>query len=640
MLRRLLHCLTRSAGAALALGVLSPAAHGSAEPGPPTPARDTVWLAWLDGTGAVRRVSLDREGRSAPWPTVPTRLPIGSLWKLAAHGRLIESGAAAEPYVCRGRDPEEVYCCSPGERIDRDTALWRSCGRYFEQALSALHAAERAPGRQTSGAAAVPHQSVGPSALLAAAPRALAAADLNHHGDLPHLGPVDLDEWLQWLGRWPVELRERTASALLPYWLHGPGAAVLGSTGTRLRVKTFTTQQPPDQPAEARPSPTGPQTGPQTGTPPRTGPRWAGASGWTQDGTPVWFAARGSSAAVVPQWAPTVLRFLDANGAIEAGRAALGRPAAAGSAGCVAVSYFADYPIAAITPRPARPGPLVAGDYRLDFANGQQVRITSRDDLRWSVPTPGRVAISGRLGLDDYVARVVEREGQGDPPAAARALAVAARTYLLSHARPEGGCLAIDDSSRSQRVAPRPAAAAARAAASATEGLGLVGSLGHYHADRAAPGVMAWQDAVVAARRGEDFVSILRTAYPDAALAALGADGSAGASTCQPLPEAARWLADRAQRWHRELAGEPGFRPPTAVQVCRLERGPPHALPALGRIYAGDARQAEDRLTLAHEYLHLAFAGHPRGQYEAFIEARARALLGVGTGSAFGQRRD
>ena len=35
-------------------------------------------------------------------------------------------------YVCRGRLKDEVYCCNEGERIDRGTALWRSCGLYFD----------------------------------------------------------------------------------------------------------------------------------------------------------------------------------------------------------------------------------------------------------------------------------------------------------------------------------------------------------------------------------------------------------------------------------------------------------------------------------------------------------------------------
>ena len=124
-------------------------------------------------------------------------------------------------------------------------------------------------------------------------------------------------------------------------------------------------------------------------------------------------------------------------------------------------------------------------------------------------------------------------------------------------------------------------------------------------------------------------MQILREAYPDAALVARH---DPEAAACRPLPEAAAWLAREQPRWQRSLAGEAGFRAPTSVQLCRLDRGRPHAVAGLDRIHVAGIRSLEDRLTVAHEYLHLAFDGHPRARDEAFIESRARALLGLDAG--------
>ena len=96
---------------------------------------------------------------------------------------------------------------------------------------------------------------------------------------------------------------------------------------------------------------------------------------------------------------------------------------------------------------------------------------------------------------------------------------------------------------------------------------------------------------------------------------------------CQPLADAQAWLDDHAARWAQALAGEAGYEPPARVAVCALREGRPYADARRERLYVAGLRSEEDRIALTHEYLHLAFAHHPRGQDEAFIEARARTLL-------------
>jgi hypothetical protein len=69
-----------------------------------------------------------------------------------------------------------------------------------------------------------------------------------------------------------------------------------------------------------------------------------------------------------------------------------------------------------------------------------------------------------------------------------------------------------------------------------------------------------------------------------------------------------------------------GFEPVPAVQVCELQMGSPHADQRRSLIRIREWRSREGRVTLLHEYLHLAFRHHPRGQDEAFVEAWAQRL--------------
>ncbi|ORB30091.1 SpoIID/LytB domain-containing protein, partial [Mycobacterium paraseoulense] len=85
-----------------------------------------------------------------------------------------------------------------------------------------------------------------------------------------------------------------------------------------------------------------------------------------------------------------------------------------------------------------------------------------------------------RVSREEYVARVLEREASAQPKEAARALAVTIRTYLLQNAAPRGECLAIDDSSQRQRVAPRPASAPTRRIAAWSADLVLAGATVNY----------------------------------------------------------------------------------------------------------------------------------------------------------------
>jgi len=237
----------------------------------------------------------------------------------------------------------------------------------------------------------------------------------------------------------------------------------------------------------------------------------------------------------------------------------------------------------------------------------------------------GTPRLEGRFAVDDYVARVVTREADATQTEAARALAVVARSYLMNEARREGGCLAIDDISRKQRVSIVAPLRPARAVAGFTSGLVLAGSPVGYHSTTASPRRMSWTDAVAASRAGQPWDAILRRNFPDADLAALH---DPTGLPCQRFARAEAWLSERIGRWNRILTRDvPGFEPPPAPRVCLLAHGTPFSEQDRGRIHARDLRTLEDRYTLAHEYLHLGLRHHPSGHDEALVERQARLLI-------------
>lgn len=553
-----------------------------------------VKVAWLDDASQLHTAQIAADGSVQHGINLPQSVPLGSLWKLVAYAHWVESAAPAPPYRCEGKLKDEVYCCTPGESIDRAMALMKSCGLYFS--------AIRTPWDKTWG---ITVQNAPVTVVNAIRNRTL-GADTR----------VEVGTWLRWLASWPIALRQQAQADLLPYWLQGPGKTALADVGSQLRLKTYTLEN-----SDAS--------------------RFAGASGWLNSAndpklapTALWFGGMGTSARLVPDNAASVMGLVQSQGAHSAeqtpsdARSVFQNPQST----CVRVRYFSRYPVRSIQTFGAQATMPIAsplrGRYKLTFENGNTTVVDSAGELQWRSNGQGP-EISAELDLDDYVARVVDREASAQPAHAARALAVAARSYVLTHGRMQQGCLEIDDSSRTQRVAPRPATQAAMQAAMVTNGLivkGVYAIPGQYHATQSRDGVMAWSMAVEQAQRGMRFTDILDHAYPKASLASMYSDS---AIACEALPLAQRWLESQLPKWHRQLVGQPGFEAPASVQVCRLHSGRAHAHDGSRRIDVSGYQSLEERIAIAHEYLHLAFTRHPRSRDESFIEALARQLVGV-----------
>ena len=485
--------------------------------------------------------------------------PLGSLWKLFVYAWLVDTGAREPAYDCRGQSKEEVYCCSAGGKIERDQALVKSCGLYFEPARLGISSSDWRAYWQTRQA---------PSWLL----------------DLPLVQPatrVSVADLLKVLSSLPAQ--DQMRRVLLDVVLNAADGNVVGELGGRLRVKTWSWLGDQD---------------PQS--------RQGGFAGWTVDGSPVWAGGRGTSQMVLRNYGQALATVLPTVRPVETGR-------------CVEVGLFSRYPVLRVLAgdRAVTSGPL-QGDYRVEFANGNALDIHSDGELFLL-----NDKLVARLDREEYVARVLDREAKPEPAEAAKALAVAIRTYLLQNAARSGDCLSIDDSSTRQRVAPRPASAESRSIAAWTADLVLAGSIVTYHSDQPGPDKLAWQQAVEQANAGQRYDAILLHAYPRASLSRWDNP----VASCEALPAAQDWLQKQRRGWRPTLESETGYNEVSSFAVCKLAFGRPFVDRERQRIYVRGVLTLQDRLDLTHEYLHLAFEAHPNGQDETYIEGLARHLL-------------
>lgn len=492
------------------------------------------------------------------------RTPLGSIWKLYVHAWLIETGAPDPGYQCRGGLKDEVYCCEAGETIHRDQALVRSCGLYYEARRTEIDQSDWATFWATR----------------------IKAPDWLQNIDALQAGTeVDVDELLRTLADLPAQAELRRI--LLDVSLTARDPSVLGHLGGLLRAKTWSWRDP-DDPAQ----------------------RVGGFAGWLVDGTPVWARGTGSSQVVLARHAAVLAQQLQPAYSLEPGE-------------CVDVHLFQRYPVRSVEQdgRAVASGAL-RGAYVVQFANGNSLPISSQGEIVLA-RIGGGVELHARLTREDYVARVIDREADAGQTEAARALAVAIRSYLKQTADHEGSCLTMLDSSAQQRVAPRPPSAAARAVAASTADLVLADVPVRYHRDQGGEGQLSWSAARARATQGASFDQILREVWPRGSLARW----DAAYGNCERLDAAQQWLQRSIQNWRERLDREPGYAQTFDFDVCKLAYGRPFVDRERRRIHVRALVSLQDRLDLTHEYLHLAFSAHPNGLSEDYIESLARRLL-------------
>lgn len=500
--------------------------------------------------------------------------PLGSVWKLFVYSYLIENNLPSADYVCQGRHPDEKYCCSKGGRIGREAALIQSCGLYFDPARLNISSSQWQQFWQRQRA-----------------PAWLTRLDyLNEKQTLP------VKALLEGLAVVPAPSRQQAETTLLNLWLKEANQSTLAALGTQIRAKTYTMPYP-GKPQE----------------------RLGGGAGWLTDGRPVWFSARGNSMQALSHTAKALKPLLQIDQVSDA------------ASSCVEIDYFAFSRNAIrriVQPRTGRvftSGQLPKGEYTVSFIRGQPVSIVSDHDL-FVQPLEGqRYRLTGRLSMTEYIARVIDREAAAQPEQAAKALAVAIRTYARQEASSSQQCLRLEDSTRMQRVAARPSSQAARAIAAQTEHLIMTGTQARYQLHTQQADQLSWQTAVKQANQGLVFPQILARAYPRSALAITD---STWQPVCQRVPNADQWLSRQQSKWLKTLRAQPGFVALAQLpSICYLSRGLPYADVAANRIFIRQFKTRNDQITMIHEYLHLVFAHHPSGADERFIEQLAGRLL-------------
>jgi uncharacterized protein YfaQ (DUF2300 family) len=505
--------------------------------------------------------------------TAPISVPLGSLWKLIVYSYSIDQGLPDKPYQCHaGKQAAagDEYCCSQNEIIGRDTALARSCGAYFEPERLQIDAANWQQYWQKK------------------------APDIKWLHTLNNMQPQTqstVPDILTTLNRMPPTSIAQSRQALLGRLLQPQWSALLPQLGGAYRFKTFTWQHPQ-----------------------YAGAYFGGAAGWLADGTAFWLGGTGSSKEVLLKAAPILAQRLPLSA----------HSSHAFGEECVAVHYFKRYPVQQIqsldkTHIPIANGTL-RGQYIVKFENGNALKIQSNGELSLSASN-GKSQIWGKMGLQEYLARVIDREADAKVSEAAKALSIAARSYLYQNAHFHQGCWQIDDDSHTQRVSPNPASAAASAVVAFTEGLSLTGEPIYYHQNKTSVNTLNWQAAVNSASQGENYLALLHEAYPNASWR-LGNQEQ----QCQHVPNAENYVQRNSTAAQRILKNTAGFESVKGLKVCALDYGNPYADQQTMSIYLRDWRNENDRITLWHEYLHLALRFHPNGKNEDYVETLARQL--------------
>lgn len=526
--------------------------------------------------------TVHHDGRQMVWHETATKdleksdLPqLGSLWKVFFYTFAVAKDLVLTPYVCA--DPKLEDCsCGPVQvsgGIDLQEALIHSCEPAFLMFKNSANAKDwQEYWQQAYGDTAVPIW-LSDFDSFAATTRALPEEILFTLSKIRQNQEV-FDRLRAALALVP---REGTAAALEQ---DKPSAAVL--------LKTFTMGD-------------------------RVQGYHGGFAGWLDDATLVWVGASHRGAVTAETWFAPVR---------EQAQVLFGPEIVSPGTPPVCVGFLQDYPLRIV--KDARGMTVMrgrlSGSYTAITQRGSTIVFTTRGQVTLSRAQDTPV-LSGCFTLEDYIARVVQREGDDLPIAAKKALAITARTYLLDEAkRDDDGSLSIHDDSRKQRVSLTDPSHENLQIAQATQGLVLSGPV-LYHLTERRRGTLTVNDALRQAESGLDEAQILQAAFPAYKIIPMW---RLAGLRCDPLVEAAEWLAYNLPAWKSRLAPL-GADLTFPAEVCRSRAAQAYYF---GRkVYVPSFVTTDDQLTVVHEWLHGAFAETPLGGDDVQIEALARELV-------------
>ncbi|MBY0415794.1 MAG: DUF2300 domain-containing protein [Bdellovibrionales bacterium] len=490
---------------------------------------------------------------------------LGSLWKIFSYVYLIEQNQTVTDYQCSGKNVEEKFCCERGSSINMDMALVKSCGLFFSPSRVQIDP--------------VMWESFWGKKIESPYPWLVNYQNLNANTE------VSIKELLMSLKklRFFIHNRERLENTLSRVTVAGTGKQGLINLGTTLKFKTFTWNQS------------------------------GGLAGWGADGNPFFAKSSGKSSDVLSEWSAQIAKFMNVKAVNISGE-------------MVKVKFFAQYPIKDIqlldSSNLVKDG-VLKGNYLVKFINGNHIEFHSNGQLSVNKKN-NQIQIFGKFSIDEYVARVIEREITPKPIEAAKAFSILIRTYLLNNSHKSFNYFEIDDSSRFQRVSVSPPSKEALNIARWGHDLILKNTPDlTYHSTEDGPHRLSWAKANTLAKNNEDFLSILKNHYD---INNLGLLNDAN-DQCSPLVTLQKWVDNNKKKWQITLSQNLGFSIPKSVKVCQSNNGKQYADLENDLIYVNFQNNSEDFITTAHEFLHLAYKNHPVTNNEEEIEARAKKIV-------------
>ncbi len=494
-----------------------------------------------------------------------TKTKLGSLWKIFSYVYLIENNQVVLDYQCTGKIVEEKFCCAKGSSIDMDMALVKSCGLFFSPSRVQID----------------PQRWDNFWTQKIESPYSWLTNYQKINSDLE----VSIKELLTVFKkmRFFINNKEKLENTLGRVTIAGTGKQGLINLGTKLKFKTFSWNQS------------------------------GGLAGWGADGSTFYAKGSGKSSDVLTEWSADIAKLMNAE-------------AKKNNETEVNVRFFAQYPIKSLlnssTKKPAQEG-ILKGNFQVTFQNGNQLDFSSDGQLVMARKN-NRILVTGKFSVDEYVARVIDREIAPTPIEAAKAFSIMIRTYLSNNSHKAFDSYEIDDSSRFQRVSATIPSSEALAIARWGHDLILKNTPDlTYHSTQDGPRRLSWAKANTMAKNSEDFLIILKTQYDIGNLSLLNDIND----QCRGLKTLQKWVDNNKKKWQKILISYNGFAIPKTVKVCQSNNGRQYADLERDLIYVNFQNNSEDFITTAHEFLHLAYKNHPLTNDEEEIESLAKKLV-------------